>query len=363
MSARRPPAPAVAPRRLVAAAALAAATVLGGGRLPAQGLALLRTPPPAASVGPCPAPTPVAAPTADQRAQARRLGETAAASLIGGELAEARDLLRRATALDPASADLTYRLGRTLEELGDAAGATAAYCRLRELDAPADARADAEQRLGALAASAAPAAASPGATFADGVTRFERGDLAGADASFTSVIAGSPDYAPAYYDRALTRLARGRDAEALADFDRYARLAPSAVNAELRRTQDVLRRGRFSPGAALAAGMLPGGAQLYTGRPARGLLVALVAAAGAYLVLDEQSEFRTRTALDPFGNPYTFPDPNPTITHPKRGLGLGVIATALVGGALEGYFHARGGRSAVDALRARVRASAATTSP
>jgi tetratricopeptide (TPR) repeat protein len=347
--------------RRLAARVLAASVVLCTGTsatLGAQQLPLLRSLPQAPGAGGCTA-GPVTRPAADQREQARRLGESAAQSLLGGELTQARELLRRAVALDPSSAELTYRLARTLEDLGDEGGAADGYCRLRALDAPADARADADTRLAAIVARRGRTTGEAGTSFRDGVARFEAGDLTGADAAFSRAITAAPTLAPAYYDRAITRLARGRDADALADFDRYARLAPTAVNADLRRARDVLRRGRYSPGTALAAGLLPGGAQLYTSRAGMGLVVGLVAAAGAYLVVDGQEEFRERTAIDPFGNPYTFRDPNPTTAYPRRGIGLGVIGVAVVGGAIEGFLHARQGRSAVEALRSRLRVGTA----
>ena len=348
-------------RRIVPrlAAALVAAG-LGVAPVGAQGLALLRGPDASSEAAACAPAPPVTRPAADRREAARRLGESAAARLLAGELVQARDFLRQAIAIDPSSAELTYRLARTLDELGDEAGAIEAYCRLRGLDAPAEARTDADERLAALTERRGRTDGAAQASLADGVARFDTGDLAGAEAAFSRVIGATPTFAPAYYDRAITRLARGRDAEALADFDRVARLSPNLVNADVRRAQDVLRRGRYSPGSALAAGILPGGAQLYTGRPATGLVVALVAAAGAYFVIDGQSEYLTRTATDPFGNTYTFRDPNPTVTYPRRGVGLGVIGAAIVGGAIEGFLHARQGRSAVDALRARVRVTTAS---
>jgi tetratricopeptide (TPR) repeat protein len=316
-------------------------------------------PGPAGAARPAPA-----TPSAERREEARRRGADAATSLLAGDARQARVLLDRAVALDPTSAELAYRLARAHEDVGDVASALAVYCGLRARAPDAAAAADAEERVRALAGRAG---AQPVDTvsrhFAAGVERFDGGDYAGADAAFTRAIEAAPALAPAYFDRALSRLARGRLPDALADFDHYARIAPDGLDAAARRARDVLWRGRHEPGTALAAGLVPGGAQFYTDRPVAGVLVALAAAAGVYLSLEGRDVFQQRTAVDPFGNPYQYTDPNPTRTHPRRGLGIGVSAAAILVGAIEGFLHARSGRSAVEALRGRLRAGAASAEP
>jgi tetratricopeptide (TPR) repeat protein len=348
-------------RRLAAVLAAAAVGVLPGVAA-AQSLTLLRAfqPPLAAACGSAPA-LPAATPDAARRAEAVRLGEAADVHMLAGELTQARDALRRAVALDAASAELAFRLARTYEELGDDRAAVAAYCRARALDLPPTERAEAEERVQAIAArlGAVPTEAAA-RSFAAGVSRYESGDVAGAEAAFTAAIAAAPGVAAAYHDRALARIRRGETNGAIADLDAYARLAPAAMTPALRDARAVLRRGRHSPSAALAAGIIPGGAQLYTGRPGRGALLAAIAAAGVYLAVDGTPVAVERTATDPFGNEYTYLDPTGATKYEGRALGGTMFVLSLLGGMLEGYFHAREGQVDVRRLMRAVAGAAQT---
>lgn len=345
------------PRLTACAAAIALAATTAGAQRPA----LLRaSPAPPGAV--CPAPMArAAAPGTRARGEANRLAEAAGVRILAGDLATARDQLRRATALDPTSTELAYRLARTYEDLGDARSAADEYCRVLDLNAPVAERGEAESRLQLLAARlGAVPAPGPAATFEDAIARYDAGDLEGADAAFSATVAGAPAFAPAYLDRALTRIQRGRAEQALADIEQFGRLAPRQVTPDVRRTAELLRRGRFSPATALAAGLLPGGAQIYTRRPQHAVVLGLIAASGVYLAVDGRATHRRLTAVDPFGNPYEYVDPNTTIEHPRRTLGLSVAGLAVLGGALEGYLYARGGRLDLAALAARLRAAPAT---
>jgi tetratricopeptide (TPR) repeat protein len=279
--------------------------------------------------------------------------------MLAGETRQARDLLRRAVALDPDATELAYRLARAHEDLGDVPAALAVYCGLQARAPDERAAADAGERMRALVGRAGAAPVDTVAQhFSAGVREFDGGDFRAADAAFTRAIEAAPGLAPAYYDRALARLARGALADAIVDLDRYARLSPGP-DAAAERARDVLRRGRRDPNTVLAAGLIPGGAQFSTGRPGTGALVALATVAGIYLALDGRAEFQRRTAIDPFGNPYEYTDPRPTQVHPRRGIGISLAGAALIGGAIEGFLRAREGRSAVDALRAGLRGSVA----
>ncbi|HEU4629956.1 MAG TPA: hypothetical protein VFS08_09415 [Gemmatimonadaceae bacterium] len=344
---------------------VAAAAALPADTAAAQRPTLIRElPAPIRAV--CPAPAPRGpAPGASARAESQRLAEAAGVRVLAGDLSAAREQLRRATALDPTSTELAYRLARTYEDLGDARAAADEYCRVLDLDPPAAERGEAETRLAELAARlGAIPAPGPAAAFEDAIARYDAGDLPGAEAAFTAAVTGAPGFAAAYLDRALTRIQRGRAEPALEDLERFARLAPRQLTPDLRRTADVLRRARFSPATALAAGLLPGGAQLYTDRPQHAAVLGLVAAGGLYLVFEQRATHRRVTAVDPFGNPYEYVDPRATIEHPRRGLGLSIAGLAILGGALEGYLYARGGRVAFDALAARLRvAPSSRTAP
>lgn len=341
-------------RRFAAAAGALALAAMAAPAAGAQELRLQRAPDIAAAT-PC-TPRPAApGPSASVREQARRLGMRADASLLAGDLVEARDLLRRAVAQDPASASLLYRLARTLEELGDDAGASDGYCRLRALDLAADVRADVDERARALADRPGAGAGGVAAErFRAGVASLDAGDAVAAEQAFTDAIAAAPRLAPAYYDRAVARLARGKVGGALDDLDRYAALAPAGLDADARRAVAVLRAGRFDPSVALGVGVVPGGGQFYTGRPTHGAFLALAAASGLYLAMESRDVFRTRTAIDPFGNPYEFQDPVATREYPRRAGGLAIVGATIIGGALEGWLYARRGRAQVDALRSRL---------
>ena len=356
---------ALARRLLGGAVAVASATAGPAPSASAQRPALLRDAT-ASATSICPPPAPRGAPpSASARAEASRLADAASTRALAGDLGAARDQLRRAIALDPTSSELAYRLARAFEDLGDARRAADEYCRVLDLNAAGPDRGEAEARLGQLAERlGALPAPGPAASFADAIARYDAGDLDGAEAAFSATVAGAPAFAPAYLDRALTRIQRGRAEQALADLERFGRLAPRQVTPEVRRTQEVLRRARFSPTTALAAGLVPGGAQLYTRRPQRAVLLGLLAAGGAYLALEEQTTHRRLTAVDPFGNPYEYLDPNPTIEHPRRTIGLSVAGLAILGGAIEGFLYARGGRLDLEALAARLRgATAASATP
>lgn len=350
-------------RFLRAVASLVAAVVLvpaTAARAPAQGVPFVRTLAP--PVEPCPVFTP--SPVGDAaRRDARRLRDEAAASALAGDAAGARDLLVRAAALDPTDADLAYRLARAHEDVNDARAARAAYCRFRALaPSPQDA-VEAESRLAALEGttpspqmdSVAPAVAR-GATerFHAAVARASAGDFGNAERGFTAALELWPGHPALLLDRAAVHTVLGGTGAALADLDRYVAAVPAPLRSAVA-ARDVLREGRRDPTAVMMAGMLPGGSQVATGRPITGALVAAVAIAGVAISLESRTVQREQQFTDPFGNPYT--DLVTVTEHPRRALGLSVGLTALLGGAIEGFLHARADRRDLERLRRDTRAA------
>ncbi len=115
--------------RVVFAAGLITLLTVGCGRsLEAQELPLKRALPGTDSIA-CPEIDPSIQPSPEEIDQATRLGSDADQANMLGDQVRARDLLERATELDPTSAELTYRYGRILESLGETEPAIDQFCR------------------------------------------------------------------------------------------------------------------------------------------------------------------------------------------------------------------------------------------
>ena len=342
-------------RVLGTAAGMVTALALLGTPARAQELRLTRDLPTAAGTA-CASVLPLAPAAAPRPAEARRLADAASVSALAGELTAARDQLQRAVALDPASAELQFQLGRAHDALGDRPEALRAYCRTQRLSRDPEELAEVQQRIAQLATEQGRLPSERAAvSFRTGVAYAESGDLAAAERAFGEAVQAAPNFAEAYYNRALVRIGVGLNDGALDDLDRLARLAPDGHRAEVREARDVLRSGRQSPTTALGLGMvLPGGGQFYTGRPYIGAVVALVAVAGVLVSQEETVVTREFTATDPFGNPYTYE--RGVAEKPRLALGLGMVAGSLIGGALEAFFRARGAQEEVQDLRSTVRA-------
>jgi tetratricopeptide (TPR) repeat protein len=317
---------------------------------PPHSLALKRAIPPLPARAACPAPSPVRPPTDAQRRQARALAQRGQQAAILGDRASARDQLRQAVALDPSDADLAYQLARADEMTGASAEAAREYCRFLALAPGAPEAAEARDRLATLARpSGAENAANPAVTaFQQGIALYDAGRMAEAETAFSAAIAARPDWADAHYDRALVRSARHDTSGATSDFERYLRLKPEAEDRALVVARiDPLRPApavNLSPGRALALGLvIPGGGQFYTGRPGRGLL-ALAGSGAALGCAFRQSTSSTNvqeTALDPFGNPYTFTSVRQTTTHPCLAGGLTAAGVIAVASAVDAFHFAR----------------------
>ena len=286
-------------------------------------------------------------PTAAQRRQARELAQRAQQSAILGDRTAARDQLRQAATLDPANPDLTYQLARAQEAIGANDDAAAAYCRFLALAPNAPEAAEARERLTAVAPSRQ--ASVPDrilAPFRTGVTAYEAGRYAEAEGAFSNAIAVQPDWADAYYNRALTKVVRGRREQAIADLRQYLRLRPEAEDRQTVIARiNGLRGGPLSPSAALTLGLvIPGAGQMYTGRRVFGVLT-LVAAGGAVAYALKSGPVTKQFVVnptDPFGNPLPpFIDTRTETGHPNLVPGLAVAGAIAGTTAIEAFLHAR----------------------
>jgi tetratricopeptide (TPR) repeat protein len=302
------------------------------------------------AVAPRPACAPAAAPravTAAQRRQARELGQRAQQSAILGDRSAARDQLRQATQLDPASPELAYQLARAQEALGASEDAVAAYCRFLALAPSAPESAEAKERVATLARSAEPAVPERILTpFRNGVSAYEAGRYAQAAILFGEAIALQPDWADAYYDRGLANALRGQRELAIADLQRYLRLRPEAEDrAAVIARINGLRGGPLSPAAALGLGLvIPGAGQMYTGRRAFGVIT--LAAAGGALAWALKSGPVTKefvvNPVDPFGNPLPpYIDTRTEAGRPNLATGLAAVGAIAGATAIEAFVHAR----------------------
>jgi TM2 domain-containing membrane protein YozV len=309
------------PDSALAVALLVMVAVTG---LPAQELPFKRAVPEVAP-GPC-VPVPLSSVASDEEVrQALELASTASQALILGERERARDLLARATELDPRSADLAYRYARVLEDLGQRGEAVAAFCRSLALDDTGPDAEDARGRLSALAGPAAePLPEGAVTAFRRGLELADAGLFEPAAISFGEATALAPDWAAAHYNRGAVLARLGQSEASARALRRYLDLESDpddalAVSERIGRLQGASAGSLPSPGAALGLGIMPGLGQIYTGRPGLGLSV--LALSGGLVAASAWAEE---------GDDRTFVTP-----------GLYVAGGVALVGALDAYFHAR----------------------
>jgi tetratricopeptide (TPR) repeat protein len=333
-------------RALLVVALLVAARDVNAQRAAADN-ALKRGLPPMAVRPVCPTPARAPVPTAAQRRQASDLAQRGQQSAILGDRTAARDQLRQAAALDPTDPDLAYQLARAYEGSGANAEALLEYCRFLAIAPAAPEASEARERVQALAPVARAPVETPAINaFRAGITAFERGLMAAADAAFTRAIAAEPQWPEPYFDRALARIARGEKPLAVRDLEQYLRLRPEADDraAVVARIASLRGTDMLSPSTALTRGLiLPGGGQFYTGRRVLGVATLAGAAGSVLWALKTDPVTRTvqQTAIDPFGNPYTFSTTRTEVGRPYLARGLGVTAALVAVTAVESFVYAR----------------------
>jgi tetratricopeptide (TPR) repeat protein len=329
---------------VVAAAELVLANVAA-----AQGRVPLKRGLPAMAARPaCAAPAVARTPTPEQRRAARELAQRAQQSAILGDRTAARDQLRQAAAVDPTNPDLAYQLARAQDALGAGDDARTEYCRFIALAPTAPEAAEARERVSALARpTEATVPERIMAPFRTGLAAYEAGRFAQAATAFGTAISAQPDWADAYYDRALANVARGQRELAIADFQQYLRLRPEAEDRQAVVSRiNGLRAAPMSPGAALGLGLVvPGAGQMYTGRKLFGLTT--MAVAGGAVAYALQSGLVTERYLvtddrDPFGNVLPAYEATRQVQgRPYLTAGLATAGAIALASAVEAFVYAR----------------------
>jgi regulator of sirC expression with transglutaminase-like and TPR domain len=290
-------------------------------------------------------------PATEERAQAERLGSTAAQALILGDTERARDLLARATELDPSSPELAYQYGRALESLDDASGALGQYCRVLDLDPDWSDADEVRARIDAVAVEGAPSSIAPEALlrFREGVDHGVAGRLEEGLQAFRDAGNAAPAWPDPVYNQGVVLLRLGRQNEAADALSRYLEmspLAPDAIAVSQRLGQLQASPSRASPGAALTLGLIfPGMGQFYSGRPGAGFtFLALAGGAAAAGWFVEEVQVRCFVPVPPGEEcPEEFVQSR-TTEQPYLVAGLVAAGAITVVGAVEAWINARGRR-------------------
>lgn len=293
-----------------------------------------------------PAVTQAAVPTESQRREARDMAQRARQSAILGDAPAELSALRGAAGLDPTDPNLAYELARAYDAAGAASNAAAEYCRFVSLAPNAPEAAEARERAATLAPPKPDTLVTPaGAALKRGTDAYDKGEMYGAEVFFNAALKADSNFAEAYYDRAVVRSMIGKRDGAADDFARYLHLRPDAGDrAGIAARINELRRARLSSAQAFELGIVvPGGGQFYTKRPGRGIL-SLAAVGGAVVWASTSKETTTttiQTALDPFGNSYTYSVSTPHHSHPYVVPGLSIAAGIALISAIDASHYAR----------------------
>lgn len=301
---------------------------------------------------PAPAPARATAPNAD--AESRRLIDDAQDAALQGDHAAARDAFARAAALVPGNARVAYYLGRELEALAENNPAVREYCRYLALSPNAPDGDEVRGRIVRLTPATELARVDEArANFRSGVALLERRQYLAADSAFAAVARQVPAAPEPWFNRALSRAARGNRTEALQDFEKYLELSPQAADLPaVRSTMARLPDRVYGPGQAFGSGLLfPGMGQMSTGRPVLGVVVLGAVAGAVVAALTSKDELVTERFTDPFGNAYT--DSLTRTTRPLAIAGLAAAGAVWAGAALESMNYARRSRARAEAIIAR----------
>jgi Flp pilus assembly protein TadD len=302
----------------------------------------------------CPAPAAPVAPTDDQSVRASQLTSDALEASILGDLEGARTLLAQAAEADPTSPEVAYRHGRALEDVEMRDEAILEYCRALALGAVDAGIADSRERIDALyeVVRARITDAARGA-FVSGLREADSALFELAVASFSVAIEEVPDWAEAFYNRAIVFEQLGRIRESLADYRRYLQLSPSeidpvvaAVSERIGMLEGSVVVPTPSPGAALALGVVPGMGQYYTGRGVTGtIFVALAGAAVASGFMVRDVKVRCLNTPPSGGDCPPGDILDETTERPYLVPALGAAGAITIIGAVEAFIRARGRRA------------------
>ena len=284
-------------------------------------------------------------------AETRRLLSAGQEASLQGEHTEARDAFAQAAKRSPNNAQLAYYLGREHEFLAANTDAVREYCRYLQLSPGARDKDEVQGRIVRLVPASQIAQVNEAkANFSSGVALLERRQYIAADSIFGSITTRLPNAPEPYFNRALSRAARGERGLATQDFQKYLDLSPnpaerSAINAAVARLQDRV----FGSGQALGSGlMLPGMGQMSTGRPFLGVAVLGAVVGATIWGMSEKEGFEVATFEDPFGNPYV--DSLPRTTRPYFVVAATAATALWVGSAVEAMSYARRSRARAESI-------------
>jgi len=279
----------------------------------------------------------------DAADSARKLIASGQDAAVQGDHGTARDAFLVAARLAPTNARIAYYLAREYEELGEIPNASREFCRYLALVPTAP---DADEVRGRVLRLTPPAEIArtdeARAQFRSGVTLLQQKQFVAADSAFGSVIRTLPTASEAYYNRGLTRAARGERAPAMADFERYLQLSPGASDqAAIRSAMARLQDRVWDASSVFLQGLIaPGVGQMATGRPIRGVLILALGGGIAAAGLTSKSSLQTNVYRDPFGNPYT--DSVQVTERPYLLPAAGALAAVWILSAFEASAFARG---------------------
>jgi len=284
-------------------------------------------------------------PTEAQRRDARAMAQRARQSAILGDAAAELTQLRGAAGLDPTDPNLAYELARAYENSGVPSNAAAEYCRFLSLAPNATEAPDVRAHIATLVPPKLDTVVTAeGTAFRRGADAYDKAQWADAEGFFTTVIQADSTSAEAYYDRALVRAMQNHRDAAADDYAHYLRLRPEAVDRALveARVNQLLAQ-RLSASQAFGLGVvIPGGGQFYTKRPVPGVLslVGVGASAAFAMTVKTTSTTTRKTAVDPFGNQYSYSVTTAHKTRPYLVPGLGAAVGIALLSAIEAARYA-----------------------
>ena len=287
-----------------------------------------------------------AAPTEAQRRDARDMAQRARQSAILGDAAASLSQLRGAAGLDPTDPGIAFELGRAYEAVGANSEAASEYCRYLALAPKASEAANLRERVATLAPPRTDTIVTIASNAFDrAADAYDQGRWIESEANFGTAIKIDSTLAEAYYDRALVRTMLDHRADAATDFEHYLKLRPDAPDrVGILARVDLLRAQRLSASQAFGLGVvIPGGGQFYSRRPGRGLLsLAVVGTAIAFAVTEKSTaSTTTQTAMDPFGNTYSYSVTTQHKSRPYLVPGLAVAGGIALVSAIEASHYVR----------------------
>jgi tetratricopeptide (TPR) repeat protein len=185
---------------------------------------------------------------------------------------------------------------------------------------------------------------SAAGAFSTGVHQLRARDMTGAVAALSAAVDSAPNWADAYYNRALAYQEQGRTSAARSDFQSYLRLRPTADDrAEVEKHMGALGR---TPGQAFTRGAIfPGLGQFYTGRPVFGSVVMAGVAGSTIWALQKKKGVEMHLFPGPFGGTDTVLVN--VENRPHLGVGLAVAGGLWALSALEATLHASNARGGI----------------